>query len=220
MAGIAECNSNPHKAVKTNILGTLNVLNGAIINKVKKIIFASSIYVLSEQGGVYKSTKQCCENLIENYNKLYGLNYVCLRFGSLYGPDSNDFNFISSAIKQGIYKNIIERNGDGSEVRKYIYVEDAARAAIEVLKKKYLNQYYEITGEKAITVRSLLNKIKSNLKSPVEIKYNRLHKDADHYHRNPNTFTLRKSKILNYKNIIDIDKGLELTIKNIYDFKD
>ena len=219
MAGIEECNNNPQLAVKTNILGTLNVLNGVMKNKIKKIIFASSIYVLSEQGGVYRTTKQCCENLIENYNKLYGLSYVSLRFGSLYGPDSNDFNFISNAIKQALNKNKIERDGDGSEVRKYIHVEDAARASIEVLKKKYLNQYYEITGEKAITVKSLLKKISKNLQSSVTIKYNRFHKNADHYYKNPNTFKLRKSKKLKFKNIIDIDRGLESTIKKMYDFK-
>jgi UDP-glucose 4-epimerase len=217
MAGIEECNKNAEKAIRTNVLGTINVLNSSIRNNIKKIIFASSIYVLSEQGGVYKSTKQCCENLIENYNKLYGLNFVSLRFGSLYGPDSNDFNFISNAIKQAIRENKIERNGDGSEVRKYIYVEDAARAAIKVLKNNYQNKYYEITGEKAITIKSLLQKIKNKINTHTKIKYNLLHKDADHYYKNPNTFKIRKSKILKFKNVVNIDKGLEFTIKQIYD---
>ena len=68
-------------------------------------------------------------------------------------------------------------------------------------------------------MKSLLNKISKNLKSSITIKYNRFHKNADHYYKNPNTFKLRKSKKIKFKNIIDIDRGLESTIKKMYDSK-
>ena len=217
LAGIPDCNKNPRKAVGINIQGTLNILEASRLNNVKKIIFSSTIYSLSEQGGVYRTTKQCCEMLIENYYKLYALNYVILRFGSLYGPNSNSFNFIKNAIDQATKEGIIKRNGDGSEVRKYIYVDDAAEASIKVLSKKYMNQYFEITGSKAITVKSVLEKIARKVNKPINIKYFPNHDDIDdqHYYKNPNTFKLRKSKKLNYENKVNIEDGLNLTIENI-----
>ena len=216
LAGIPDCNKNPEAAVKVNILGTLNVLEGARINKIKKIIFSSTIYSLSEQGGVYRSTKQCCEMLIENYYKLFAMNYIILRFGSLYGPNSNDFNFIKNAIDQAKKEKKILRNGDGSEVRKYIYVDDAADASIKVLSNKYKNEYYEITGSRAITVKTLLSKIEQALGTDIKIIYNKHYRDKhdQHYYKNPNTFKLRKSKKLNFKNKINIEQGLKLTVAN------
>lgn len=216
LAGIPDCNKNPASAVEINILGTLNVLEGARINKIKKIIFSSTIYSLSEQGGVYRSTKQCCEMLIENYYKLFSMNYIILRFGSLYGPRSNDFNFIKNAIDQAKREKKILRNGDGLEVRKYIYVDDAADASIKVLSNKYKNEYYEITGSRAITVKTLLSKIEHALGTNIKVIYNKHYRDKhdQHYYKNPNTFKLRKSKKLNFKNKINIEQGLKLTIAN------
>ncbi len=50
----------------------------------------------------------------------------------------------------------------------------------------------------------------------VKIKYILNNKDEDdqHYYKNPNTFKLRKSKKLNFKNKVGIDEGLDLTISN------
>ena len=52
-----------------NILGTANILNSCILNKVKRIIFSSSIYVYSNKGGFYRISKQTCESLIEEFCK-------------------------------------------------------------------------------------------------------------------------------------------------------
>ena len=61
VADIYEANENPLKAVLSNINSTGIILNSAVKNKVKRFVFASSIYVFSEQGGIYRSTKQACE---------------------------------------------------------------------------------------------------------------------------------------------------------------
>ena len=144
-------------------------MNASAINNVKKIIFASTIYVHSEQGGIYRTTKKAAENLIENYYKLHGLQFVILRFGSLYGPNANHFNFFSNIITQGIKTNKMIRKGSGNEVRRYIHVEDCAKCCLEVLKNKYNNEFYDITGKEVLTIRKLLNKIKKKLSGDLEI---------------------------------------------------
>ena len=68
------------------------------------LIFSSSVYVYSNYGGVYKSTKQACELLIEDYNKMYGLNYSILQLGSVYGPGAIFTNLISRFIFKNVFR--------------------------------------------------------------------------------------------------------------------
>ena len=61
------------------------------------------------------------------------------------------------------------RKGSGNEVRRYIHVEDCAKCCLEVLKNKYNNEFYDITGKEVLTIRKLLNKIKKKLSGDLEI---------------------------------------------------
>ena len=97
LAGISDIGDsikNPILTTKINILGSVNTLEAAVKNKVKRYVFASSIYVLSSQGGFYKTSKKSVESFIEEYNKRDNLNYTILRYGSVYGPDSDERNGI------------------------------------------------------------------------------------------------------------------------------
>ena len=49
--------------------------------KVKRLIFASTIYVYSADGNFYKCSKQSSESFIEEYNKQYNLEFTILRYG-------------------------------------------------------------------------------------------------------------------------------------------
>ena len=67
-AGIADLDYGVHqpiKSVEQNILATVNMLNFCKKNKVKRYIYASTIYVYSEKGGFYRCSKQAAENYIE-----------------------------------------------------------------------------------------------------------------------------------------------------------
>ena len=68
-ADIEKANKKPIEAINKNILSTTYLLDLSVKNKVKRFIFASTVYVYSEQGGIYKTTKQACELIIENYEK-------------------------------------------------------------------------------------------------------------------------------------------------------
>ena len=82
-----------------NILATSLVSKYCVIHDVKRLIFASSIYANSEEGGFYSSSKRAAEDFILQFSKKYKLKFTILRYGSLYGPRSN--------YKNGLYRILI-----------------------------------------------------------------------------------------------------------------
>ena len=73
IADIEEANTRPLDTVRINILGNTILLEAAMQEKVRRFVFASSLYIYSEAGAFYRSSKQACELLIDNYRQAYGL---------------------------------------------------------------------------------------------------------------------------------------------------
>lgn len=217
-AGISdldEANENPLKTINNNINGTVNVLE-CIKNskKLKRFVFASSIYAISKQGGFYSTTKRSCENLIEDYSKKYGINYSILRYGSIYGVGSGTKNAIYNLIYQGIKKKKIIREGTGNEIRNYINVVDASNLTYEILKKKYENSYLNIIGKNKIKVKVVIKKIAKKLNVKNIIYKNKIQSQY-HYLKNPYDYELPRGKTIIPKNNIKIDRGIDLIINEI-----
>ena len=128
VADIEEANNYPFKTIHSNVIGLTNILE-AIKNdkKLLRLVFASSIYARSKQGGFYSSSKRACESILENYSDKYNIKYSILRFGALYGFRSNHFNTINNFILEAINKKKITRDTLGKEVRNYINAKDAAK---------------------------------------------------------------------------------------------
>ena len=98
MSDLDQSADKPLETVSQNIMGTVHLLDAAVEFKVERFIFASTIYVYSELGSFYRVSKQACEKIIEEYRREFDLDYTILRYGSLYGPRANEFNFISNAL--------------------------------------------------------------------------------------------------------------------------
>lgn len=103
-ADLEESNKNPFKTLENNVVGTISLLKACLKSNVKKIIFASSIYAISEQGGIYSTSKLSSEMIIERICKKFDLKFVILRFGSVYGGVANSFNTIQKFIKSAKVK--------------------------------------------------------------------------------------------------------------------
>ena len=189
-------------------------MEACIDNKVKRFFFASSIYVYSGQGGVYRSTKQACELLIKNYSENYNLKFTNIRLGSLYGTRANKFNPISNAILQALRKNKIDRQGDGNELRSYINVEDAANNVNELFKKKYENVNVDMMGSQAVRVKEVLKTISKYLNNNVEIKYTGK-SDNHHYKFSPFNYKPVKSIKLNNFKQVSLNEGIKKLIEDI-----
>jgi UDP-glucose 4-epimerase len=217
-AGVADINDasrRPLDSVKYNIMGNSIILEACHKAKVKRFVFASSLYVYSKAGSFYRSTKQACELLIENYHDAFGLPYTILRYGSLYGPRSDNKNFIHRAIRQAITEGKIVREGDGEEIREYIHVLDAAKGSVDILSKEFANQHVILTGQQQLKIKDLLMMIKEMLDNKVKIEFLSANK-KHHYEITPYSFSPKIGKRLTSRTYLDLGQGILDSISTIY----
>ena len=211
-ADLNEANDKPFETVENNIIGTVKILKASLKNKVKKIIFSSSIYARSEQGGIYSTSKLSSEMIIERLCKKFKLRFVILRFGTVYGERANKFNTVQNFIDDAKKKFKIYRETKGNEVRSYIHVKDVAKIAYQSTQKKYENGYYNIFGGKKIIVKKLLNIIKEKIPK-LKIFYSKYDNKIYNYKINPFTYKLRKGKSIKLKKYVNVQDGINKLIK-------
>ena len=216
LADINEAKVKPIETITSNVLGTTNILEACRIKNVDRFVFASTIYVYSELGSFYRSSKQACELIIENYFDEYDLNYTILRYGSLYGRRANKFNFIRNAVTQALLNNKIDRKGDGEEVRDYIHVKDAAKASVEILTSEFVNSHIMIKGLQTIKVNELLLMINEIMGNNIKINYSKKAHYEGHYQLTPYSFRPRVAEKYLLNTYHDLGQGLLDTIYDIY----
>ena len=215
LADMDSARTRPLNSAEINITGTINALNVSLKHRVKRFIFASSIYANTEEGGFYGSSKKAAESYVERFYETFGLKYTILRFGSLYGSRSDDTNGINVIINSGIRKRKLIYSGTRNAARNYIHVKDAINLCTKVVKKKYENKYLIITGKKRIKVKKLMRIVADFLKIPKnKIKFLN-GKHVGHYVNEPTLFTPRAGKKINIKNEQDIEKNLKHLINEI-----
>jgi UDP-glucose 4-epimerase len=134
IADFESCSANPVLAQKVNVEGTKNVFELSVSLRAAKFIYCSSLYALGSHGGVYGETKRLAEALLDD-ERDRGIEVLNLYFGSLFGPGAQAWNGLERLIRQAINIGAIDYRGDGSELRSYIHIEDAARSTVDLIVK-------------------------------------------------------------------------------------
>lgn len=215
MADIEEAHLKPVETVENNILGNTIILEACRLSQVKRFVFASTVYVYSDAGSFYRSSKQACELIIENYHEVFGLPYTILRYGSLYGPRAGETNWVYKILKQAVTEGKITRYGDGEEIREYIQVEDAARCSVMILAKEFENQSVIITGYQPIRVKDIMIMIKEMLGNKIELEF--LPTDSSlHYEITPYIFSPKIARRFVSNSYLDLGQGLLQCLEEIY----
>lgn len=215
IANLDQANAMPLETTKVNVLGNMNILEACRQAGVKRFVFSSSIYVYGDAGSVYRSSKQACELFIENYQKAYGLDYTILRYGSLYGPRSDEQNWIYRILKQALTDKKIVRYGDGEEIREYIHVYDAARLSVDILQEEYRNKRVIITGNQQMKIKDLLVMVQEILKGQVELEYLPA-QSHEHYEITPYVFNPQMATKIYSFEYVDMGQGILNILNDIY----
>lgn len=119
-------------------------------------MYASTVYVYSREGGFYRCSKQAAEHYVEEYQRVYELDFTILRYGSLYGPRADKGNGLYRMVKGALEAGVLRYEGSPDTLREYIHVEDAARASVVALGDEFRNQSVVLTGQEPMRVLDLL----------------------------------------------------------------
>ncbi|MEM2049597.1 MAG: NAD-dependent epimerase/dehydratase family protein [Thermoproteota archaeon] len=142
-AGIRYCNLNPVKAHRVNVEGTLNVLLASREQKVKRIVYASSSSIFGKTSSMpineeyptnpsspYGATKLAGEKYCLSFHDVYGIDVVCLRYFSVYGPRGRPDQVIYSMAYRMLTGKRPVVYGSGEQRRDFTYVSDVAEATL------------------------------------------------------------------------------------------
>ncbi len=169
--------TDPEVHFKENIVATFNVLEVVRRRDIKSLVFASSSSVYGEPGvipvneeapikpvSVYGASKAACENLAHAYSMLYGINSVILRYANIVGPRLRHGVIYDFLLKLSKNKNVLEVLGDGTQVRSYLYIEDAIDATLVAWRKAPSGfSVYNVGNEDWITVNDVVDIVLSEL---------------------------------------------------------
>ena len=217
LSDINEAINDPVKTVDINIKGNLNILEACRVNNINHYIYASSVYVHSREGSFYRCSKQAAESYIEEYQKIYGIKYSILRFGSLYGPRSDESNAIYNIITNAIKTGKIEYVGSEDSLREYIHVEDAAAASVKALEEEFINSSVILTGQEPMRVLDLLKMIAEILGYEEKSVSLINKKQPGHYIRTPYAVSSKLGKKYIPSMHVDLGQGLMQMINQIKD---
>ncbi len=156
LADLNQALDKPIETVQVNVLGNVHVLEACRRHKIKRFVYASTVYVYSREGGFYRCSKQAAEHYVEEYQRVYGLDYTILRYGSLYGPRADQGNGLLRIVKNALETGALRYEGSPDALREYIHVEDAARASVVALGDEFRNQSVVLTGQEPMRVLDLL----------------------------------------------------------------
>lgn len=162
---------NPIETNDVNVNGLLNVLEVSRLNKIKRVIFASTCAIYGDQDilpavetmevnplSPYGAQKYIGEVYMRLYAQIYGLETVCLRYFNVYGPRQNPNGAYASVIPKFIEfrkKNEpLMITGDGEQTRDFVNVHDVVNANILAMKSDKIGrgEVINIGGNKQYTI--------------------------------------------------------------------
>lgn len=222
-AGIRPSIQNPRLCHEVNIGGTLNILEACKKYTVKKLILASSSSVygnnikvpFSEQDNVdnpispYASTKKACELMAYTYYSLYGIDTVCLRFFTVYGPRQRPEMAIHLFARKILQNEELIIFGDGQSRRDYTYIADIIEAVKASRHKAFGYDILNLGRSDPVTLADLIAKLEKAIGKKARL----IHKpNQDGDVRQTYADISKAQRIINYAPQVPIDKGLEYFI--------
>jgi len=218
LADLNEGLSKPLETIRVNILGNAHVMEACRKHSVRRFIYASTVYVHSRDGGFYRCSKQSAEHYVEEYQRIYDLDYTILRYGSLYGPRADKVNGLYRIVKNAVESGVVRYEGSSDAVREYIHVEDAARASVAALGDAFCNESVVLTGQESMKVLDLLKMLAEILGYRNEIEFLEVNQPG-HYVRTPYAYQPKLGRKYISPIHVDLGQGLLQLITQIYDEK-
>lgn len=200
---VGESVLNPQKYYTNNVVGTLNLLKRMVESNVKKLVFSSTAAIYGEplyvpidenhpQNPVnpYGKTKLMLENIMDDFDKAYGLKSVRLRYFNVAGASSllniGELHTPETHLIPNILKSIFDEHKtfelygqdydtkDGTCVRDYINIDDLATAhvlALDYLDKYNKTDFFNLGTKEGYTVKEVFTECELVTQKNIQINY-------------------------------------------------
>jgi len=219
LADLNDALDKPVETVRINVLGTVQALEASRKHNIKRFVYASTVYVYSREGGFYRCSKQASEHYVEEFYRAFGLDYTILRYGSLFGPRSDESNGLYRIVRDALQRGFIQISKVSPDaIRAYIHVEDAARASVVALGEEFKNESIVLTGHEPMKFSDLMKMLAEILGFSKEIEFVNS-EDSGHYIKTPYAYQPKLGRKYVHPMHVDLGQGLIQLINEINDHK-
>lgn len=237
-----EYSSDPIGTINTNVIGTENLLEYAIMHHTKRFVFLSSVEVYGEdRDGTkgfsetdcgyldciqvrsgYPESKRVGECLCRAYEHKYKMDVVIPRLCRVYGPTMwpDDSKALAQFIKNAVSNENIVLKSNGKQYYSYIHVIDAVKAIFYIMDKGKSGEAYNVSSKlsdvKLIELAEKLSEI-----SGTKVIFNLPQEEESQGYSRATTAILNNEKLraLGWKEEFDIDSGLRTTVRILKSLK-
>ncbi|MEY2831860.1 MAG: hypothetical protein RLZZ574_1118 [Cyanobacteriota bacterium] len=220
---------NPVKTIKTNVMGTLNML-GLAKRVNARFLLASTSEVYGDpdvhpqpeeyRGNVncigirscYDEGKRVAETLAFDYHRQNNVDIRVMRIFNTYGPRmfENDGRVVSNFIVQALQGTPLTVYGDGSQTRSFCYVADLVEGMMRLMNGEHMGPI-NIGNPGEYTILQLAETIQKMINPDAQLSYKPLPQD-DPKQRQPD---ITKAKnLLGWEPTINLEEGLKMTIED------
>ncbi len=220
---------NPVKTIKTNVLGTLNML-GLAKRVDARFLLASTSEVYGDpdvhpqpeeyRGNVnpigirscYDEGKRVAETLAFDYHRQNNVDVRVMRIFNTYGPRmfENDGRVVSNFIVQALKGIPLTVYGDGSQTRSFCYVGDLIEGMMRLMNGEHIGPI-NIGNPGEYTILQLAETIQKMVNPDAKLTFEPLPQD-DPLQRQPD---ITKAKnLLGWEPTVDLEEGLKMTIED------
>jgi UDP-glucose 4-epimerase len=175
LADVDQVTRDPARADRVNVRGTQSLLDGVRAAGTARFVYASTIWVYGDATGpeavdedtplalpkhFYTATKIAGEMYAASYGELFGLEHTILRFGIPYGPRSRPTAVVAAFTANALAGQPLRIAGDGTQSRRFVYVQDLAAGVVESLAAAGSNRIFNLVGRENVSVRGIARAVR------------------------------------------------------------
>ncbi len=224
LVSVADSIERPIASHRTNVMGTLNVLEAARRHDAR-VVVASSAAIYGDPDAVpvsesasldptspYGLDKLAVDHFTRLYHDLYDVETVTLRYFNVYGPNQTGGDYagvIDVFADQARNGDPITVHGDGQQTRDFVHVDDVVRANRLAARTEHVGRAYNVGTGEAVTIRDLAERIRERVGSDSEIVHTTA-RDGDIRHSRADISRARDR--LEYDVTVGLDAGLDTAV--------
>lgn len=218
-AGVRYSIEDPWEFFRTNVEGTLNLLEYARTHNIPKFVLASSSGVYGFDAPMptpedadtdkpqqpYAASKKAAEVLCHAYHGRHGLDVTVFRYFTVFGPAGRPDMVLFRFIQWMCEGRTVYVNGDGKQARGFTYIDDIARGTIMGLEPVGY-QIINLGGHQQVSLEQLIRAIEERIEVKADVEYRKAH-PADI--KNSWADVGKAKRILGWEPRVSFDEGLD-----------